>query len=211
MATGRSLSPFRLTVPPGPVSVIVARLPSHPARTGRTKAKLELRSPSATSGMVKANEKSSTPESDCSVSRYSPAESGTAGVASDEAATFVVSACRSRFPQESTGGSLRFDVRPLSYLESISVTGRAGLGTIGTTYSGTLYNGLDSVTVTQVRLSVTAVNGADTVRREYRDVITIPPLSAAPFSFDILTAGAGFTYSWGIVSVQGRDFPNLGR
>ena len=56
---GMSLSPSSVTLPPGPDSVMVARLSSHPPRTGSAKAKPELPSPSAVTGMVKLKEKSS--------------------------------------------------------------------------------------------------------------------------------------------------------
>ena len=79
---GRSLSSSRLTEPPGPVSVMVARFPSHAGITGRTKANDELPSPSAVSGMVKLREKSSTLLAVRPVTTYSPAESGSAAGAS---------------------------------------------------------------------------------------------------------------------------------
>ena len=80
---GMSLSPSSVTLPPGPDSVMVARLPSHPARTGTAKAKLELPSPSAVAGMVKLSEKSWPPPPPVRpVIRNSPAESGSAAGAS---------------------------------------------------------------------------------------------------------------------------------
>ena len=63
MAIGRSLSLSRVTDPPGPVSVRLARTPSHDASAGRMKAKEELPSPSATFGIAKDREKSSVPDS----------------------------------------------------------------------------------------------------------------------------------------------------
>ena len=79
---GMSLSPTSVTLPSGPDSVMVARLPSHPARTGSAKAKPELPSPSAVTGMVKLSEKSSPPPTVRPMIRYSPAESGSAAGAS---------------------------------------------------------------------------------------------------------------------------------
>ena len=78
MAMGMTLPPSSVMPPPGPDSVIVPRLISHPGRTGSAKAKLELPSPSAVSGMVKLSEKSSPPAAVRPVIRYSPAVWGSA-------------------------------------------------------------------------------------------------------------------------------------
>ena len=57
---GISVSPSRVIDPPGPESVIPARVSAQAGSTGRTKAKDELPSPSASSGSAKSTAKSSS-------------------------------------------------------------------------------------------------------------------------------------------------------
>lgn len=79
---GMSLPLSSVTASPGPDIVTAARLLSHPLRTGSAKAKPELPSPSAVTGIAKLNEKSWAPDAVRPLIRYSPAESGSAGGAS---------------------------------------------------------------------------------------------------------------------------------
>ena len=71
-----SLSPSSVTEPPGPSRVMLARLPSHPGRTGRTNANDDLPSPSRRLGHGEAQGESSAPPAVYPVIRWPPAESG---------------------------------------------------------------------------------------------------------------------------------------
>ena len=82
MNSGVSVSLSSVTDPPGPESVMLARRIAQPGSTGRTKAKDELPSPSATSGMAKPTEKSSPPLPLRPVIRCSPVSLGSAEGAS---------------------------------------------------------------------------------------------------------------------------------
>ena len=88
IAIGRLLAPSKVNEPPGPVSVMLAKLSGQSGRTGRTKAKLELPSPSAVSGMAKRSEKSLLASAVRPVTANAPAESGSAGGASTTNAGF---------------------------------------------------------------------------------------------------------------------------
>ena len=67
---------------------MLARVPSHPGRTGRTNANDDLPSPSAVSDMVKLREKSSAPPAVYPVIQWPPAESGRKAGASTTKAGF---------------------------------------------------------------------------------------------------------------------------
>ena len=79
---GRWLFSSSVADPPGPVSVTLARRPSQPGCTGSMKTKLELPSPSATTGISKSREKSAAPSLEWPATRYWPPAFGRVGGAS---------------------------------------------------------------------------------------------------------------------------------
>ena len=140
---------------------------------------------------------------------------GLRGSPNQMVAGLVSSACRAKFGGEapdsvSQGATAAIRSRPvvrdLTALEVAALTGRAGLRYPNlNVFSGTIYNGSDSLTVTEVTFGVRTVNGVDTsAARYYRDDVAISPLTSSDFRFDIVVGDPGSTYSWFISGAKGR-------
>ncbi len=125
-------------------------------------------------------------------------------VTTDDAAVFILQACRDKFPLDVQGTART--ARPLAPEETFALTGRAGPQSVSSnTYSGNLYNGNDQLTVTEVDFLVIAVLRGDSTTRRYRVPLLIEPLRTEPFSFDFIRGGPGSDYSWLIVGGRGYN------
>lgn len=121
------------------------------------------------------------------------------GVDSDLGAAQIRNSCRKKFPE---GSEYRNKERDLSYTEMAAVTGRAGLG-FGNRYNGSLYNGNGDITVTSVKVRVTAKSGEVKASREYQVKVKILPQTTSDFGFDIIVGEEGAEYTWGLVAGKG--------
>ncbi len=121
------------------------------------------------------------------------------GVDSDLGASQIRQSCRKKYPE---GSEYKHKERDLEFIEIMAVTGRAGLN-YGNRYSGSLYNGNEEITVTSVKVRVTAKNGDNEISREYQVKVKIPPQTTSDFSFDIIVGDKGADYSWGLVGGKG--------
>ncbi len=121
------------------------------------------------------------------------------GVDSDVGAAQIRDSCRKKFPE---GIEYRHKVRELEPIELLDLTGRGGLS-YGNRYSGSMYNGNESVTVTSIKAKVTTRTGEVETAREYQVSTNIPPLTTADFGFDIIAGDKGSHYSWEIVGGRG--------
>lgn len=96
--------------------------------------------------------------------------------------------------------------RSLSYTEMNELTGRGGPENYDTKFSGTIYNGNESVVVTAVEIQVTFTNDEKRVSRVYKDTTKVLPLSTSMLYFSILSPGSGFKFSgWSIEEAKGYD------
>ena len=131
---------------------------------------------------------------------------------SDEAAKLLSAACAVRFPTVTdVSDRAAPSTRVLSlFYETAKIGGWGGVRpapALTPSWNGELYNPLDSVTITEVVFSITYVIGTDTTRLPYRQTVTIPPLSVATISFDILRQSNDETdYSFTITRARGRRF-----
>ncbi len=121
------------------------------------------------------------------------------GVTSDDAARLIMASCLAKFPPKP---KTEEPAEPLGLFELVGLTGRAGIS-YGDTYRGNLYNGNPNVTVSEVEITVTAKHTSGETTRKYRVPVTIPPLSAKDFSFDIVVGEEGSDYSWSISGAKG--------
>jgi hypothetical protein len=124
------------------------------------------------------------------------------GVTSNSAAILIKEACRKKFPDNPKPNVSSHELLPE---EIFKIAGRAGLS-YGNVYSGNLYNGNSSLTVTNVsiEISISACERAYTnVIRSYKVDVDIPPLTAKDFKIDIIVGDAGCQYTWKIAHAQG--------
>lgn len=121
------------------------------------------------------------------------------GAASNAIATQIQDSCREKFPEKVTP---QISTRPLQPAELAAVTGRAGVS-YGNRYGGTLYNGNNALTVAQVEIQVGTKEGGKDFTRAYTTHVTIPPLTAKDFSFDIIVGDKGTEYSWALSGARG--------
>lgn len=121
------------------------------------------------------------------------------GVTSNVAAAEIKRSCRGKFP---TDPEAKPEPRELAASEVEALTGRAGL-MFGNTYGGNIYNENNDLTVTRIRIKVTTKIDGKIVSRVYLADVTIPPHSAADFSFSIIRGDAGADYSWSIDGAMG--------
>lgn len=123
------------------------------------------------------------------------------GVGSDRAAEFIRHSCRENFPDTGTGDGTEPTDSLLTDAELSKLTGRFGV--FGGQYGGTIHNGNADVTVTSMTFTVTATRGENAESREYKDEVTIPPLTARDFSVNIVPGDEGTEYSWDLASARG--------
>ena len=121
------------------------------------------------------------------------------GVTSDDAAQMIYESCREKFPEEKKviGGE-----RYLTPQELGKLTGRAGLS-FGNRYSGSIYNGNESIVLSSVTIGVTGKLDEAKTAREYTAKIKVPPLTTRDFSVDIVVGDQGTEYSWSITRARG--------
>lgn len=97
-------------------------------------------------------------------------------------------------------------IRSLSYTEMNELTGRGGPENYDTKFSGTIYNGNESVVVTEIEIRVTFTNDEQRVSRVYKDTTKVFPLSTSMLYFSILSPGGGFKFGgWSIDGAKGYD------
>lgn len=121
------------------------------------------------------------------------------GVTSDLAAVSIRNSCREKFP---AGSETQAKSKDLSPSEAASITGRAGLS-FSNRFSGSAYNGNKDITITQLSVNVDTKIGGNAVSRVYVAEVTIPPLSARDFGFDIVVGDRDAEYSWSIQGAKG--------
>ena len=121
------------------------------------------------------------------------------GVTNNSVAAQIKISCREKFPEKVVPQAKSRELAPW---ELAAITGRAGVS-YGNRYGGTLYNGNKEITVTQVQIRVGTKEGGREAIRVYIADITIPPLTAKDFSFDIIVGDYRSEYSWGISGARG--------
>jgi hypothetical protein len=83
------------------------------------------------------------------------------------------------------------------------LTGRVGPENYDTKFSGTIYNGNESVVVTEIEIRETFTNDE---QRVYKDTINVFPLRTSMLYFSILSPGSGFKFGgWSIDGAKGYD------
>lgn len=122
----------------------------------------------------------------------------------ERAVNAVVSSCRNTFPENEEKENPNVSVRSLTSEELEKLTGRAGYE-YGT-YDGSIYNGNDEITVTEVEIAVRTTSEGEQVTRTYRDNdVYIKPKSTGSFSFSIISGDQDADYSWSITAAKGRN------
>lgn len=121
------------------------------------------------------------------------------GTKSNVAAAGIRRSCRQKFPKGAEVFAKSHDLDPQQVTK---LSGRAGLA-FGSDYSGTVYNGNASTTVTRVRVEVTTKSSGQPNSRIYTVNVIAAPLSAHDFSFEIVQGDKGAGYSWRIVGARG--------
>ena len=122
------------------------------------------------------------------------------GVTSDVAAGVIVRSCREKFPKQP---KKKPKSRELSHKELSQLTGRAGYDSFIKHYSGKIYNGNKSVTVTEVSISVTTTFDGREVSRTYTADVNIAPQTTADFMFKIIIGDKDADYSHSFSSARG--------
>lgn len=90
-----------------------------------------------------------------------------------------------------------------SYAEMSELTGRGGPENYDTKFSGTIYNGNESVVVTEIEIRETFTNDE---QRVYKDTSKVFPLRTSMLYFSILSPGSGFKFGgWSIDRAKGYD------
>jgi len=119
------------------------------------------------------------------------------GVTNNAAAGLIEAACRKKFP------ATKALSRELLPAETAKISGRAGLSYNMNYFSGNLYNGNSSLTVTRVTIKLLTSSSGKNVERTYNVDVNIPPLTTKDFNMDIVVGDDGTEYQWNIFSVQG--------
>ena len=121
------------------------------------------------------------------------------GVDSDLGSAQIIESCRAKFPEDH---EYLKKIRNLSPAEVRLLDGRAGIS-FEDRYSGTLYNGNESVTVTSVRVQITLKNDKKKISRIYKVSVKIPPQTTSSFGFTIISDHKGSESIWEIVDGKG--------
>lgn len=124
---------------------------------------------------------------------------GLRGVNNEAVAGAITSACRRKFSQTRSPTRQPRDLTPS---QIANLTGRAA-PEYGTQYKGSIYNGNEGITVTDVDIALATIVGRDTTTRVYRTALNIPPLSVGDFAFAIVVGEARSTYEWSIAAARG--------
>ncbi|MGO2181796.1 hypothetical protein [Pseudoalteromonas sp. 20-MNA-CIBAN-0454] len=122
------------------------------------------------------------------------------GVKSDVGAKLIHRSCYEKNKKQTTPK----EIKQLGVKERLNLTGRASLG-YSNYYSGNIYNGNESITVTELKIKITTTNGKSKTSRYYIDEVNIPPLTSKSFGVDIILGGSGSEYSWVISSAKGYE------
>jgi hypothetical protein len=122
------------------------------------------------------------------------------GATSDVAAASIRSSCMAKFPKPVERAPA---FRALTPAELSRVTGRAGPSYGINYYSGSMYNGNESITITEITLNVTTTISGEKVTRKYSSTVRIPPSTTADFGFDIIVGDSGAKYNWDIADAKG--------
>lgn len=122
------------------------------------------------------------------------------GVKSDVGAKLIHKSCYEKNKRQTTPK----EIKQLGVKERLNLTGRASLG-YSNHYSGNIYNGNESITVTELKVKITTVDGKKETSRYYISKVNIPPLTSKSFDFDIILGGNGSEYSWAISSAKGYE------
>ena len=85
--------------------------------------------------------------------------------------------------------------RDLTGDEVIKLDGFASKNSDTNIYAGTIYNGNNDITITEVDITVTAKHGENEITRTYRDKVQIRPLSTASFSVELYRSPKEFGIS----------------
>ena len=117
------------------------------------------------------------------------------GSKTDDAIRLIARACREKFPVAANDDQL-------SPSQMANLTTRGG--PVGEVWSGSLYNGNEDVTVTEVEIHVTTIGGGEKTLRRYRADVHVPPLKTGTVFFPIIPGDEGAEYSWSIGSAKGR-------
>jgi len=121
------------------------------------------------------------------------------GVKSDHGAKLIQESCYEKYNKI----EIPEGVRKLSQNEQLKVTGRAGVGYSHDYYSGSIYNGNESITITEVKIRITSKSNGSESSRDYIDSVSVSPLSTGKFGFSFMVGDKGSEYSWYIVSAKG--------
>jgi len=121
------------------------------------------------------------------------------GVKSDHGARLISNSCYEKHNKKSTPKG----VRELELEEEFKLTGRAGVSSIYNYYKGDIYNGNESITLTEIKIKITTTSGKSETSKEYIDTVHISPLSTGEFAFTFMPGDKGSEYTWNIVSAKG--------
>ena len=106
--------------------------------------------------------------------------------------------CRAKFPERDESDHSR----PLSDQELKFLDGRAGLSH-SNYFSGNMYNGNTKLKVNEIEISISSVSGGKPAYRNYREKVSIDPLTTATFGISIVLGDSGSTYNWSLISARG--------
>lgn len=123
------------------------------------------------------------------------------GVKSDQGAQLIHKSCYEKHNKKTSPKG----VRKLELKEQFKLTGRAGVGYTSNYYSGNIYNGNESITITEVKIKITTKSDKSERSKEYIDSVSVPPLSSGEFGFTFMPSDKGSEYSWNIVSAKGYE------
>ena len=120
----------------------------------------------------------------------------------------VVRSCRSLYPPVNPDDDLRKNAINLPDEEFTGITGR-GSYSDATTFAGQLHNGT-GYHLTEVGIAIETYENGDTTVKGYSTPVDIKPLSAGPFSFEVLERQPNTGYKWVIGMVKGYPRDDIG-
>ena len=95
--------------------------------------------------------------------------------------------------------------RDLTLSEVSLLTGRAGPATTSGYFKGSIYNGNEGITVTEIEIIIATEIGGVAVARAYRNEVSIGPLETGDIFVQIIQGDSGADYTWCVSGGKGMN------